>query len=156
MLLQLLKSLCCTTRAQKGTSDDHVALTLLHVCEAVLQHEDLITVATFNADLVNYVVQISIYFFRHEWRFTLATLAASLGQPLLYTVLMEDLLATVALDRSERNAKADWTNKWIDESAVVLFHVFFAKAIGFLKHELDQVAVDSLNKLLSLCHVIIF
>lgn len=65
--------------------------------EPILKLENLVAMAALYADLIDDIIQISILFFRHEGHFALGALRATLGQPLLYALLVENLLAVVAL-----------------------------------------------------------
>jgi len=54
--------------------------------------------AAFYANLVNDIIEVSVLLFRVELALALAAFGATLVQPLLDAISMEDLLAVAALD----------------------------------------------------------
>ena len=100
MLFQLAEGLGCTTAAKEWTADDHVTLALFNMCESVLELENHIAMAAFYSNLVYDVIEVTILIFRNELALALATFRATLVEPLLYTVAMEDLFAVAALHRT--------------------------------------------------------
>ena len=83
----------------------------------------------FYPNLVYYVVQIAILFFGHEWCLALTALGATLRQPLFDALLVEDLFAIPTLNCPVRDAQANRANKWVDKSAIGLFHIVFAQSV---------------------------
>lgn len=124
VLFQLAERLCGSTAAAEWTSDYHVTFALFHVGESVLQLEYLLAVAAFYANLVDDVIQVSVWLFWVELAFALTAFWAALVQPLIDAISMENLLAIAALNwLAEWDTQADWTNERVNESAVLLLYI---------------------------------
>ena len=150
VLLQLAERLRGATGAHEGTADHHVAFTLLHVGESVLQLKYLIAVPALDPYLVNNVVKVPVLLFRVKHTLTLAALRTTLVQPLLDAIPMEYLLAIAALHRPKRYTQANRANKGVHEASILLFNVFFAQPIALFQHEFNQVTINSLHNFLGL------
>ena len=100
---------------------------------------------TLDSYLIDDVIKVSVLLFRMELTLALAALRATLVQPLLYAIPMEDLLAIAALNRTERYAKAYGADKGVDEPTVLLFDILFAEPVRLFQHELYDVTIDSLD-----------
>ena len=100
---------------------------------------------TLDSYLIDDVIKVSVLLFRMELTLALAALRATLVQPLLYAIPMEDLLAIAALYRTERYAEADGADKGVDEPTVLLFDILFAEPVRLFQHELNDVTIDSLD-----------
>ena len=154
MLLQRSESLRRRRGTVHGAPQYFGALAVFDVVEPVRQLKYLLAVGALYPDLVYYVVQVAILFFRHEWRLALTALGATLRQPLFDALLVEDLFAVSTLNCPVRDAQANRANKWVDKSAIGLLHVVFAKSVGLIQHILNQMLIDSFYELLSICNVI--
>ena len=150
VVLQLSKcfgSAWCTCRER--TPDNHVVRALRDMSESVLQLIDLVTVSALNSDLIDDIVEVTILLLRDEGHLALATLHATLLEPLCDAIFVENLFAVWALDRAVWNAEADWTHEWIYEPSVLLLDVFLAETVRLLKHVFDEILLDFVDE--SLC-----
>lgn len=150
VLLQLAEGLRGAARAHEGTADHHVAFTLLHVGESVLQLKYLIAVPALDPYLVNNIVKVPVLLFRVKHTLALAALGAALVQPLLDAIPMEYLLAIAALHRPKRYTQANRANKGVHEASILLLYVFLPQTIALFQHEFDQVAINTLHNFLGL------
>ena len=66
--------------------------------EPVLQLVDLVAMTAFYPNLINDVVKVTVLFLGYKRHLALAALHATLLQPLLYAVFVENLFAIGALD----------------------------------------------------------
>lgn len=146
VLLELLEGLCGARRAHKRTPDNHVAFTLHHVIEPILQLEHLAAMPALNSDLIDDVVQIAVLFFWNKWAFTLAAARAALGKPLGDTLFVENLFTVAALNRAERDTQTDWAHKRVDKTPILLLNVLFAEFVRLVEHVFNQVFVDARNE----------
>ena len=156
VLFELAESLRGAAGAHEGTADNHVAFTLLHVGESVLQLKYLIAMPALDPYLVNNIVEVPVLLFRVKHTLALAALGAALVQPLLDAIPMEYLLAIAALHRPKRYTQANRANEGVHEASVLLFDVFFAQPIALFEHKFDQVTINSLHNFLRLMGRIFF
>ena len=156
VLFELTEGLCGAAGAHEGTADNHVAFTLLHVGESVLQLKYLIAMPALDPYLVNNIVKVPVLLFRVKHTLALAALGAALVQPLLDAIPMEYLLAIAALHRPKRYTQANRANEGVHEASVLLLHVFLAQPIALFEHKFDQVTINSFDNFLRLLGRIFF
>lgn len=97
MVLQLVKRFRSFRGAFEWTPCHNEATALLHVLEAVLKLENLLTSTALNPDLIYDVIEVAILLLIDKGALTLGAASTTLGEPLVNAASMENLLARCAL-----------------------------------------------------------